>query len=85
MPTIRFFDHPFDAAEPEIIDHWSLAEWLIERFGVTPSVQIQIFRGEPSAATEITHDLDAIVYGRDPVYTVLQSPGALSRHCRCGR
>ncbi len=75
MPTIHFYDHPFKSAEPEIVYHHSLAEWLIERFGVTPAVQVQIFRGEPSVATEITHDIDEIVYGKSSMYTVLQSPG----------
>ena len=41
-----------------------------------PIVTIQVFKGEPSIDTEITGDLDEIVYGHADYYTVLQSPGA---------
>lgn len=76
MPLIKFFEHPFQNAGAEIIEHHSLPEWLLEKFGPVPTVTIQIFKGEPSSNSEITHDIDQIVYGHADYYTVLQSPGA---------
>lgn len=71
---INFYEHPFQST-PEVIEHQSVAEWLLERFGVVPTVTLQVFAGAPSAQTEITHDIDALIYGSAKEYTVLQSPG----------
>ena len=63
MPLIKFFEHPFQNTEPEMVEA-SLPEWLIERFGPNPIVSLYRYsRGEPSIDTEITGDLDEIVYG----------------------
>lgn len=74
---INFYEHPFQTSPPEVIEHHSIAEWLLERFGPVPTVTVQVFIGAPSMASEITHDIDALVYGSAPEYTVLQSPGAV--------
>lgn len=76
MPIIKLYDHPFAGGRPSIFEHRHIAEWLIQQYGDHPDVSVQVFEGEPSAATEITSDIRALVANRAAEYTVLQSPGA---------
>lgn len=71
---IRLYEHPFAVCAPRIIKTHSLAEWLLSHYGDTPQVGVQIYVGEPSAETEITHDVPAILAAQGEI-TVLQSPG----------
>lgn len=75
MITIRLFEHPFAPVAPLVFQADSVGAWLLQHYGDTPQVGLQIYAGEPSAETEITHDLEALLHGRAPVVTVLQSPG----------
>jgi hypothetical protein len=77
MTTIRLYDHPFAAVAPRVFAVPSLAEWLLNHYGVAPAVRVQIFAGEPCAENEITNDVGAILGGGRSEYVVLQSPGAL--------
>jgi|GEM_PF-2015547 len=72
---ITLYEHPFAPVAPREFEAASLAEWLLAHYGDTPQVAIQIFAGEPSAATEITGDVRAIMSASAPRYIVLQSPG----------
>jgi hypothetical protein len=72
---IRLFEHPFAPVAPRVFQADSVGAWLLQHYGDTPQVGLQIYAGEPSAETEITHDLQALLHGRAPVVTVLQSPG----------
>lgn len=75
MTTIRLHRHPFAGLEPQEFDAPSLAEWLLARYETGPRVGVQVFVGEPSGETEITHNPDALLRSDQPVYTVLESPG----------
>lgn len=75
MITIRLYEHPFAPVAPLVFQADSVGAWLLQHYGDTPQVGLQIYAGEPSAETEITHDLEALLHGRAPVVTVLQSPG----------
>lgn len=75
MITIRLFEHPFAPVAPLVFQADSVGAWLLQHYGDTPQVGLQIYAGEPSAETEITHDLEALLHGRAPVVTVLQTPG----------
>lgn len=76
MIEIRLFEHPFaPVAAPRVFQADSVGAWLLQHYGDTPQVGLQIYAGEPSAETEITHDLQALLHGRARVVTVLQSPG----------
>jgi hypothetical protein len=77
MITIRLYDHPFAAVAPRVFEVASLAEWLLDHYGVAPAVLVQIFAGEPCAENEITNDVAAILGGGRSEYVVLQSPGAV--------
>lgn len=72
---IRLYEHPFAPVAPQEFQVDSLGLWLLQHYGETPQVGVQIFAGEPSAQTDITGNLQAILHARGPVYTVLQSPG----------
>jgi hypothetical protein len=72
---IRLHQHPFAAAAPQEFEHASLAHWLLEHYGDTPKVGVQIFEGEPSGETDISSDAAAILRSDAPVYVVLESPG----------
>lgn len=72
---IRLFEHPLAPVAPREFERESLAEWLLDHYGPVPKVGVQIFAGVPSEATEISGDVEAILRGDAPVYTVLQSPG----------
>ncbi|KIF80770.1 host specificity factor TipJ family phage tail protein [Noviherbaspirillum autotrophicum] len=74
MMKIKLFDHPFSPT-PQVYEVESLAHWLLERYGEKPSVRVQIFKGEPCAEKEISHDANAILAGDSDEYVVLQSPG----------
>jgi len=75
MTTIRLFEHPLAAVAPQVFEVDSLALWLLRHFGDVPTVKVQVFAGQPSAETEITDNVPALIAGDAPEYTVLQSPG----------
>lgn len=75
MITIRLFEHPFAPVAPLVFQADSVGAWLLQHYGDAPQVGLQIYAGEPSAETEITHDLQALLHGSAPVVTVLQNPG----------
>jgi len=77
MICIRLYDHPFAVVAPRVFHVESLAEWLLEYYGDAPAVKAQVFAGEPSADTEISHDAAAILACDQPEYVVLQSPGGI--------
>lgn len=72
---IKLYDHPFAPVEPKVFEVESLAQWLLDHYGESPSVKVQIFAGEPSAENEISHDVKAILAGDCEEYVILQSPG----------
>lgn len=75
MTRIRLYDHPFAVVTPQVFDVPSLAEWLLSHYGDAPEVKVQIFKGEPCAENEISHDAHAILAGDCAEYVILQSPG----------
>jgi len=75
MTRIRLYAHPLAPVAPQVFEAASLAEWLLAHYGAVPTVTVQIFAGEPSAATEITGDARAILAGDCDEYVILQSPG----------
>lgn len=75
MTRVTLYAHPFAPALPQMFEVDSLAEWLLAHYGESLAVGVQIFRGEPSADTDISHDVKAIMAGDCAEYTVLQSPG----------
>lgn len=72
---IRLYESPFAPVAPLDFEAESLAHWLLDHYGSAPRVTVQVFAGEPSAATEITGDVDAILANDCEQYVVLQSPG----------
>lgn len=75
MTRIRLFESPFEPLAPLLFEAESLAHWLLEHYGDVPQVTVQIFSGEPSAVTEISHDAEAILANDCAEYVILQSPG----------
>jgi hypothetical protein len=75
MTRIRLYDSPFAPAAPQVFEVPSLAQWLLDHYGATPAVTVQIFTGEPCAENEISRDAEAILAGDCAEYVVLQSPG----------
>lgn len=75
MTTVHLYRHPFADAPPQEFEVESLAAWLLVHYEGGPFGAIQVFAGEPSGATEVTHDLTAILRGDAPLYVVLESPG----------
>lgn len=74
MTRIRLYDHPFAAVEPKRFEAESLAHWMLAHYGEVPTVKVQVFKGEPCAENEITHDLRAMLANDADGYVVLQSP-----------
>jgi len=75
MIRVTLYAHPFAPVAPQVFEVRSLAEWLLAHYGPVPSVGVQVFKGAPSAETEISGNAVAIMAGDCPEYTVLQSPG----------
>jgi hypothetical protein len=75
MIKITLYEHPLAAVAPRVFEVDSLGEWLLGHYGPVPTVTVQVFAGEPSAATEITGNIKAILACDEPEYVVLQSPG----------
>lgn len=76
MIEINLHDHPFEPSPPQVFQAENLAQWLLDRYGESPDRRVQVFRGEPSAETEITGDADAILATCCGVVTVLESPAS---------
>jgi hypothetical protein len=76
MTRVRLYDSPFAPAAPQLFEVQSLAHWLLEHYGDRPAVTVQIFKGEPCAANEISRDAEAILANDCAEYVILQSPGA---------
>lgn len=72
---VKHYKHPFMGGFPHVCETANIGEWLLETFGQNPSVTVQVFEGEPSAETEITRDIPALVRSDAEYYTVLESPG----------
>jgi hypothetical protein len=73
---IRLHEHPLAPVAPREFAAPSVGHWLLEHYGDAPQVAVQVYRGEPSGATEVTRDL-AVLLSEEPAdYVVLQSPGA---------
>lgn len=72
---IRLFQHVFAPAASQEFEADSLALWLLDHYGDSPSVNVQVFAGEPSGETEITGNVQAILTADGQEYTVLESPG----------
>ena len=77
MTTIRLYEHPFAPVAVQEFEVDNLALWLLRHFGDVPTVKVQVFKGEPSAESEVTNDIAELIAGDAPVYTVLQSPGGI--------
>jgi hypothetical protein len=75
MTRIRLYEHPLAVVAPQEFEVPNLAVWLLDHYGDTPTLKVQVFAGEPSAETEITEDVRAILAGTAPEYVILQSPG----------
>lgn len=71
---IRHHEHPFAGCLPREIYAESVGDWLLSHFVDSSKVGVQVFRGEPSAQTEITQDVEALLQ-TEGEYTVLQAPG----------
>lgn len=72
---IKLYDHPFAAVAPKEFEVNSVAEWLFEYYGETPKVSIQVYKGEPSKETDVSSNATELLYGKEELYTVLESPG----------
>lgn len=72
---IKLYDHPFAACAPQVFEAASIGQWLLDHYGTVPSVKVQVFRGEPCAATEITGDITALLANDCDEYVILESPG----------
>ncbi len=76
MIRITVYEHPFACVQPQVFEVHSLSAWLLEHYHPQPQLKVQVFVGEPSAESEITDNLPALMAGDAPAYTVLQSPAA---------
>lgn len=74
---IKLYEHPFAPVAPRIVEVPSLAQWLLDHYGDAPQVKVQVFRGDPSAESEITGDLQAILNADADEYVILQSPAGI--------
>ena len=72
---VKLYDHPFADCGPKEFDAPNLGEWLLAWYGEVPRTNVSVFVGEPSAETDITGDVAAILRSDAPVYTVIESPG----------
>lgn len=78
MIRIEVFQHPFAARPPKVYHAGSLALWLLEHYGDSPAVRVQLFRGAaPCGESDITGNIDAIKAADCDVYTVLESPAGI--------
>ena len=75
MTTIRLFRKPFEP-DVEVYEAPSIAGWLLDRYGARPSVNVYVFAGEPSMATNLTGNAKRLVANDASYYTVLEAPGA---------
>lgn len=72
---IKLYEHPLAVVEPKVYEANSVAEWMLLHYGESPSITLQVYKGEPSTETEVSSDVKELVYGKEEYYTVLQSPG----------
>lgn len=72
---ISLYEHPLSADPPQVFIADNLAQWLLEHYGDHPQVSIQIYTGQPSADTDITGNVTAILACSCDDYVILQCPG----------
>lgn len=72
---IKLYEHPLAVVEPKVYEANSVAEWMLLHYGESPSITLQVYKGEPSTETEVSSDVKELVYGKEEYYTVLQNPG----------
>lgn len=71
---INLYDSPFVVAEPKVFESNSIGAWLLEYYGETPKVCVQVFEGSVCAENEITGNLKRLVDCSSEV-NILESPG----------
>jgi hypothetical protein len=74
VTRIRLYAHPL-RNDVQLFDAESICDWLLSHYGERPDVVVQVYAGEPSAETDITGNVQALVAGGCDEYVVLQSPG----------
>lgn len=72
---IRLYYNVFDEKEPEEFETDNLCQWLIDRYGQQPKINIDVFVGEPDNSKRITGEIASIVNAQAPLYSVVESPG----------
>lgn len=77
MTRIEVFNHPLVGGEPAVYHADTVGGWLLEHYGDSPSVRVQVFAGAPSGATEITGNIAALIASDQELYTVLESPAGV--------
>ena len=75
MIKVKLYDHALAVLEPKVFEANSVDEWMLLHYGEKPSITLQVYKGEPSAESEVSSNAKELVYGREEYYTVLQNPG----------
>lgn len=75
MITIRVHRHPLDGESPRMFEARSIGEWLLEHYGPAPAHGVYVYAGEPSAETDLTGNVPALLKNDAPLYVVLEAPG----------
>lgn len=73
---INLYDEPFAVSKPKVFEYNNIGEWLLDYYGESPQVNVQVFKGDICAENEITANLDALVNCKESEVNVLETPGA---------
>jgi len=72
---IRVYDHPMRRDQAQHYEADSLAAWLLQRFGPSQQVGLEIYEGEICRARQLEMTPQAILGATGQEYVVLVSPG----------
>lgn len=73
--NIALYEHPLAPCAPRRFEADSAAAWLVGHYEKGPKVNFTVYRGEPSAETDVTDDVPTLMSTDPGEFTVLQSPG----------
>jgi hypothetical protein len=74
MTTIRLYRHPV-ARDALVLQVPRLDQWLLGHYGARRREHLRVFAGEPSAAADITGNVQRVMANDAPFYTVMELPG----------
>ena len=74
---IEVYSHPLEKSEPVVYEAEHIGAWLLDHYGESPDIRVQVFEGYASQESEVTGNTERLIASDAEFYTVLESPAGV--------